>query len=67
MSTESPLSVVLAGGGTAGHIRPLLAIADWKRGWFLPQDWIWPPSAACRFRANLRWTSSGFPAGSPAP
>jgi UDP-N-acetylglucosamine--N-acetylmuramyl-(pentapeptide) pyrophosphoryl-undecaprenol N-acetylglucosamine transferase len=27
MSTESPLSVVLAGGGTAGHISPLLAIA----------------------------------------
>lgn len=28
MSTESPLSVVLAGGGTAGHISPLLAIAS---------------------------------------
>ncbi|MEO5778313.1 MULTISPECIES: glycosyltransferase [Arthrobacter] len=27
MNTESPLSVVLAGGGTAGHISPLLAIA----------------------------------------
>lgn len=27
MSTESSLSVVLAGGGTAGHISPLLAIA----------------------------------------
>ncbi|MCU1555763.1 MAG: murG [Arthrobacter sp.] len=27
MTTESPLSVVLAGGGTAGHISPLLAIA----------------------------------------
>jgi len=26
--TQSPLSVVLAGGGTAGHISPLLAIAD---------------------------------------
>ena len=28
MKTESPLSVVLAGGGTAGHISPLLAIAN---------------------------------------
>ncbi|MET4096546.1 UDP-N-acetylglucosamine--N-acetylmuramyl-(pentapeptide) pyrophosphoryl-undecaprenol N-acetylglucosamine transferase [Arthrobacter sp. UYCu712] len=28
MSTESSLSVVLAGGGTAGHISPLLAIAN---------------------------------------
>ncbi|HSN35394.1 MAG TPA: undecaprenyldiphospho-muramoylpentapeptide beta-N-acetylglucosaminyltransferase [Arthrobacter sp.] len=28
MNTESPLSVVLAGGGTAGHISPLLAIAN---------------------------------------
>ncbi|MET3811208.1 undecaprenyldiphospho-muramoylpentapeptide beta-N-acetylglucosaminyltransferase [Arthrobacter sp. UYEF3] len=28
MKTDSPLSVVLAGGGTAGHISPLLAIAD---------------------------------------
>ncbi|MCB5281652.1 undecaprenyldiphospho-muramoylpentapeptide beta-N-acetylglucosaminyltransferase [Arthrobacter sp. AL08] len=28
MSTESLLSVVLAGGGTAGHISPLLAIAN---------------------------------------
>ena len=27
MNTESSLSVVLAGGGTAGHISPLLAIA----------------------------------------
>jgi UDP-N-acetylglucosamine--N-acetylmuramyl-(pentapeptide) pyrophosphoryl-undecaprenol N-acetylglucosamine transferase len=27
MNTDSPLSVVLAGGGTAGHISPLLAIA----------------------------------------
>ncbi|GAP57047.1 UDP-N-acetylglucosamine--N-acetylmuramyl-(pentapeptide) pyrophosphoryl-undecaprenol N-acetylglucosamine transferase, partial [Arthrobacter sp. Hiyo6] len=27
MNSES-LSVVLAGGGTAGHISPLLAIAD---------------------------------------
>ena len=26
--TQSPLSVVLAGGGTAGHISPLLAIAN---------------------------------------
>ncbi|MCC9193142.1 undecaprenyldiphospho-muramoylpentapeptide beta-N-acetylglucosaminyltransferase [Arthrobacter sp. zg-Y916] len=26
--TQSPLSAVLAGGGTAGHISPLLAIAD---------------------------------------
>ncbi|MCC9178086.1 undecaprenyldiphospho-muramoylpentapeptide beta-N-acetylglucosaminyltransferase [Arthrobacter sp. zg-Y750] len=26
--TQHPLSVVLAGGGTAGHISPLLAIAD---------------------------------------
>ena len=28
MKTKSPLSVVLAGGGTAGHISPLLAIAN---------------------------------------
>ncbi|WP_445154645.1 undecaprenyldiphospho-muramoylpentapeptide beta-N-acetylglucosaminyltransferase [Arthrobacter sp. Hor0625] len=28
MNTESSLSVVLAGGGTAGHISPLLAIAN---------------------------------------
>lgn len=28
MKTESSLSVVLAGGGTAGHISPLLAIAN---------------------------------------
>src|SRR5450830_1659188 len=28
MTTDSPLSVVLAGGGTAGHISPLLAIAN---------------------------------------
>lgn len=28
MNTESSLSVVLAGGGTAGHISPLLAIAQ---------------------------------------
>lgn len=28
MSTKPPLSVVLAGGGTAGHISPLLAIAN---------------------------------------
>ena len=27
MNTDSSLSVVLAGGGTAGHISPLLAIA----------------------------------------
>jgi UDP-N-acetylglucosamine--N-acetylmuramyl-(pentapeptide) pyrophosphoryl-undecaprenol N-acetylglucosamine transferase len=28
MTSPSPLSVLLAGGGTAGHISPLLAIAD---------------------------------------
>ena len=28
MKTDSSLSVVLAGGGTAGHISPLLAIAN---------------------------------------
>ncbi len=28
MKNQSPLSVVLAGGGTAGHISPLLAIAN---------------------------------------
>ncbi|MEC5192330.1 MULTISPECIES: undecaprenyldiphospho-muramoylpentapeptide beta-N-acetylglucosaminyltransferase [unclassified Arthrobacter] len=31
MNTESSLSVVLAGGGTAGHISPLLAIANTLR------------------------------------
>jgi UDP-N-acetylglucosamine--N-acetylmuramyl-(pentapeptide) pyrophosphoryl-undecaprenol N-acetylglucosamine transferase len=28
VSTSEPLSVVLAGGGTAGHVNPLLAVAD---------------------------------------
>ncbi|WP_418277209.1 undecaprenyldiphospho-muramoylpentapeptide beta-N-acetylglucosaminyltransferase [Isoptericola jiangsuensis] len=28
MSTSEPLSVVLAGGGTAGHVNPLLSVAD---------------------------------------
>ena len=27
-NASKPLSVVLAGGGTAGHVSPLLAIAD---------------------------------------
>jgi UDP-N-acetylglucosamine--N-acetylmuramyl-(pentapeptide) pyrophosphoryl-undecaprenol N-acetylglucosamine transferase len=28
LNASKPLSVVLAGGGTAGHVSPLLAIAD---------------------------------------
>lgn len=31
MSTSSPASVLLAGGGTAGHVSPLLALADCLR------------------------------------
>lgn len=32
MTPSSPLAVVLAGGGTAGHVNPLLATADALRG-----------------------------------
>ncbi len=50
MHTESSLSVVLAGGGTAGHISPLLAIA----------------SAVRDARPNARLLAVGTPAGMEA-
>ncbi len=31
MTSEGPRSVLLAGGGTAGHVSPLLALADCLR------------------------------------
>ena len=37
MNTPSSLSVVIAGGGTTGHISPMLAVRDMKEaireGW----------------------------------
>lgn len=50
MNTESSLSVVLAGGGTAGHISPLLAIAN----------------AVREVRPDARLLAVGTPAGMEA-